>query len=164
MATVVFYPCDDTQWDFTTIECGDTTCYLSGSQILATFDWIANTGLPIFVIILASIALVIRVIKQKHRRQQVITWSKQRRMTLQLVSISSLYLIAWFPSIVTGLMEQFYSSNFLSQIEDDYILDLSYLICIFLPWISIGFLPEFMKWMLKQFHRLKRQRNMIRPT
>jgi hypothetical protein len=164
MGAVLFYPCDDTQWDFTTNVCGDNACYLSGNDVLATFDWLVNASLPILVIILANIALVIRVIKQKHRRQQAITWSKRRRMTLQLLSISSLYLVIWLPSIIVGLIQQFYTSKFLSQIQDDYISDLSYLICIFLPWISIGLLPEFMKWMLKQFHRLKRQSNMIRPT
>jgi len=163
MGAVLFYPCDDREWDFTVNVCGNNACYLSGNDVLATFDWLVNASLPIIVIILANIALVIRVIQQKHRRQQAITWSKRRRMTLQLLSISSLYLVIWLPSIIVGLIQQFYTSKHLSQIQDDYISDLTYLICIFLPWISIGLLPEFMKWMLKEFHRLKRQGNMIRP-
>jgi len=163
MAAVVFYPCDDAKWDFTVNVCGDSTCYLSGNDILATYDWIVNASLPIFIIVLASILLVIRVIKQKHRRQQVITWLKQRRMTLQLLSISCVYLIAWFPSVVIGIMQQFYTSNVLTEIEDDYISDLSYLNCLLLPWVCIGLLPEFTKWMLKQIHRLKRHWNMVRP-
>jgi len=163
MSAVLFYPCDDTQWDFTENVCGNTACYLSGNDILATFDWIVNGTLPTIVIILANIVLVIRVIKQKNRRQQMITWSKQRRMTLQLLSISSVYLFVWFPSIVTGVMDQFYNSDVLSEIEADYIGDLTYVVCIFVPWICIGLLPEFMKWILKQFRRLKRQWNMVRP-
>jgi hypothetical protein len=43
--------------------------YLAYNQILATFVWIGNTGLPILVIILANIALVMKVIGQKYRRQ-----------------------------------------------------------------------------------------------
>jgi hypothetical protein len=98
MGAVVFYPCDTTQWNFKLNICGDTTCFLSHNQILATFDWIVNTAFPIAIIILANIVLVIKVIKQQYRRQRVITWSKQRRMTLQLLSMSSLYLVTWLPN------------------------------------------------------------------
>ena len=74
IGTVIFYPCDDAQWNFTLNACGDTVCYLSDNTALATYDWVANTGLPIIVIILANIVLVIRVIRQRHRRQRAISW------------------------------------------------------------------------------------------
>jgi hypothetical protein len=104
MGTVVFYSCDDAQWNFTLSMCGDTICYLSNDKILSTFDWIVNTGLPIVIIILANASLVVRVIRQKYRRQRIISWSKQKHMTWQLLSISSLYLIRWLPSIIIGLI------------------------------------------------------------
>jgi len=132
MGSVIFYPCDNTQWNFTLTICGDTICYLSSNQSLALYDWIANTGLAIVVIILANIVLVIRVIRQKARRQRVITWSKQRRMTLQLLSISSLYLVTWLPSIISGSMQQVNPSTHLYEIQEDYISDLTYLICLLL--------------------------------
>jgi len=163
MATVLFYPCDDTQWDFTAITCGTTACYLSGNNNLATYDWIVDTALPSIVILLSDIVLVIRVTKQRYRRRQAITWSKQRRMTLQLLSISSIYLVTWLPNIVIGILQQFYPSAFLNVIEKNYVGDLTYLICLLIPWICIGLLPEFTKWMLNQFRRLKRQWNMVRP-
>jgi len=103
MVTVVFYSCDDAQWNFIQNMCGNTICYLSNDKILATFDWIVNTGLPIAIIILANALLVVRVIRQKYRRQRIISWSKQKHMTLQLL-ISSLYLITWLPSIIIGLI------------------------------------------------------------
>jgi len=141
--------------------CGDTICYLSSDLRLALYDWTVNSGLPIVVIILANIVLVIRVIRQKSRRQRVVTWSKQRRMTLQLLSISSLYLVTWLPSIVAGSMSQFNPSGDLYGIQEDYIADIPYLICLLLPWICIGMLPDFNKWMLKHFHRLKRPPNAV---
>jgi len=162
MFAVVFYPCDETQWDFTDIVCGDTTCFLA-SEILATYDWVVDVAAPMFLIILSNTALLIRVIKQKHRRQQVISWAKQRRMTLQLLSISSLYLIIWLPSIIVGLIQQLDPTDFLHSIQDDYISDLTYLICVCLPWISIGLVPKFKQWIVTQFNRLKRQHNVVRP-
>jgi hypothetical protein len=161
MGSVIFYPCDASQWNFTLTICGDTTCYFSSNRSLALYDWIVNTGLAIVVIILANIVLVIRVIRQKSRRQRVITWSKQRRMTLQLLSISSLYLVTWLPSIVLGSMSQFNPSSYLYGIQEDYISDIHYFICLLLPWICIGMLPDFNKWMLKHFHRLKRPHNAV---
>jgi len=163
MFAVVFYPCDETQWDFTGIVCGDTTCFLA-SEILATYDWVVDTAAPMVVIILSNTALLIRVIKQKHRRQQVISWAKQRRMTLQLLSISSLYLVTWLPNIIVGIIQQVKPSDSLQQIEDDYISDLTYLICLLLPWISIGLIPEFKQWILRELHRVRRPPNAIRPT
>jgi hypothetical protein len=161
MGTVIFYPCDGAEWNFTLSICGNTICYLSSNLSLALYDWIVDTGLAIVVIILANIVLVIRVIRQKSRRQRVVTWSKQRRMTLQLLSISSLYLVTWVPSIIAGSMQQFNPSNYLNEIEEDYMGDIPYLICLLLPWISIGMLPDFNKWMLKNFRRLKRPANTV---
>jgi hypothetical protein len=161
MGSVIFYPCDDTQWNFTLSTCGDSICYLSSNLSLALYDWIVDTGLAVIIIILANIVLVIRVIRQKSRRQRVITWSKQRRMTLQLLSISSLYLVTWLPSIVIGSMQQFNSSSYLDEIDEYYTGDIPYLICLLLPWISIGMLPDFKKWILKNFRRLKRPANTI---
>ncbi|CAF1411193.1 unnamed protein product [Adineta steineri] len=161
LGAVVFYHCDDSQWNFELNMCGDTICYLSNNQILATYDWIVNTALPIIIIIFANATLVIRVIEQKHRRQQTISWSKQRRMTLQLLSISSLYLVTWIPSIVSGLMQQVNPTEHLYDIQENYISDLTYLICLLLPWMYIGLVPDFKKWMLKHFRRLKRPPNTI---
>ncbi len=164
MITVVFYPCDNTRWDFTSNMCGQNACYYSNNQILAEFDWIGNTAVPTIVILLANVALVIRVIKQKRRRRQTIPWSKQRRMTLQLLGMSSLYLITWIPSIVVGFIQQLKPSSFLYRIEEDYIADLTYLICLFLPWICIGLLPEFKKWVFKLFHDIRRPHHTVTPA
>ena len=82
-------------------------------------------------------------------------------MTLQLVSISSLYLVTWLPNVIIGLLQQVNESNYLYGIEEDYVADITYLICLLLPWICIGMLPAFKKWMLKQFRRLKTPSNIV---
>ncbi|CAF1394970.1 unnamed protein product [Adineta steineri] len=164
MGAVVFYPCDPAQWNFTLNMCGDTICFLSGSEVLATYDWIVNSGLPIILIMLANLVLIIRVVKQKSRRQKTVSWSKQRRMTLQLVSISSLYLLTWLPTIITGIMQQIIPSNYLYGIQEDFISDLTYLNCLLMPWMSLGLLPDFHKWMLKRFKHVTTRQNTIRPT
>ncbi|CAF0765959.1 unnamed protein product [Adineta steineri] len=163
MAVIIFYPCNGTQWDFKNNLCGYANCYLVYDRILSTFDWGINNGLPIVVIILANIILVIRIIKQKHRHHQHISIRKQRRMALQLLSISSLYLIAWLPSLLIGLGQQLISATFLAQFQLDYALDLIYLVCLLLPWICIRLLPGYTVWMRNQWHHVTVVHNRIRP-
>ncbi|CAF1507689.1 unnamed protein product [Adineta ricciae] len=144
--TILLYPCDGNQWDYMSNVCGFANCYLIYDKVLGSFDWAANNGFPALVILLANVILIVRVIKQKRRRQQTVSWRKQRLMTLHLCAISSLYLLAWFPSLSIGLIQQLISPNFASNIQTDYTLDLIYSVCLLLPWVCLGLLPEFKKW------------------
>jgi hypothetical protein len=137
---IVFYPCDGTQWDFTSNGCGYAECYFLYNKVLSTVDWLINNGLPLVIIILANVTLVIRVINQKRRRQQTIPWRKQRRLTLQLLLISCLYVFAWLPGFIIGICQELISSSFFAQIQTDYTTDMFYLVCLLLPWVCLGLL------------------------
>ncbi|CAF0964863.1 unnamed protein product [Adineta ricciae] len=150
---VLLYPCDGAQWDYSIIACGYMNCYYNNNK-LAVFDWVVHNILPIVVIILANVTLITRVIVGKLRRNQAIHWRQQRTMTLQLLSISSLYVVAWSPTIIVGLIQQATSINF-GDVQAAYITDLIYLSCLLLPWVCLGQLPEFRKWMWK-YMRWKR--------
>ena len=163
-SVVVLYPCNEPQWDYTSNLCGTSNCYLLYDRDLSMYDWIVNVVLPLVVIILANVALVIRVISQKRRLQQHISWQSQRRMTLQLLGISSLYLIAWLPTLIIGIIQQFSDADIFTEIQTNYTLDLIYLICLFLPWVYIGLLPKFKKWLFKCLYRRRgRVHNATRP-
>lgn len=163
-SVVVLYRCDDSQLDFTSNICGLSICYLVHNKALATFDWTINVGSPIVVIIFANSALVIRVLRQKFRHQRIISWRKQRRMTVQLLVISCLYLLTWSPNIITALIQQIYFFDFLHKIQINYIYDLTYLICLLIPWIYVGLYRDFIRWLsdkisqMIQCHRLTPRR------
>jgi hypothetical protein len=161
---VVFYPCDGTQWDYSSNACGLANCYLVYNKVLATYDWAVDNGLPMIVIILANAALVVRVIRQKLRRQGAVSWRKQRRMTLQLLSISSLYFIAWFPNLVIGLIQQLILPTFLIEIQMQYIFYLTYLVCLLVPWVCLGLFPEFIKWIRNDLLRQNRVHTIVGRT
>jgi hypothetical protein len=36
--------------------------------------------------------------------------------------------------------------TFLAEIQTDYFFDLIYLVCLFLPWVCLGLLPELLVW------------------
>ena len=122
-------------------------------------------GVPIVIIAVANVTLIIRVIRQKRRCERITSWKKQRRMTIQLLSISSLYFLGWFPSMAIAVIQQLVSPTFLMEAQVDYIYDLVYLICLLLPWVCLGLFPEFTKWIWKRFlyrnvvHNTGRTRN-----
>ena len=161
MYTNVIYRCDGTQWDYMSNLCGDAACYLLYDPILSLCDWIVNTMIPMAVILLASLALIVRVLWQKYSRHQAISWSKQRRLTLQLLSISGLYLIAWLPNTIVSLIQTYYSPDFLSAVFGDYIADCVYLVCLFLPWVCLGLLPDFKKWIWMKYQGRAQLRNAV---
>jgi len=134
------------------------------NRILAIIDWAIDSGLPLIIIIIANIALIIRVVWQKHRRQQIISWQKQRHMTLQLLSISCLYVIGWFPNTIFAIIYNITESNVVAKIQSNYIYELLYLVCLFIPWVSIGMLPGFKKWILQRIHQQSMIHNTVAPT
>ncbi|CAF1115395.1 unnamed protein product [Adineta ricciae] len=161
---LVFYTCDGTQLNFTLNGCGIAACYLVYSKVLATYDWAVNNGMPIILITFANVILLVRVVRQKLRRQRVMPWKKQRRMTIQLLSISSLYFFGWFPSMVVAVVQQLWYPTFLADAQLDYIYDLVYFICLLLPWVCLGLFPEFTNWIRMCVFRLNAAQNIIRPA
>ncbi|CAF3413521.1 unnamed protein product [Rotaria socialis] len=161
---ILISPCDGTQWDYTSNLCGYANCYLLYNRFLGMYDWAANNGSPAIIIMLANFALVLRVIRHKRRQQGGYSWKKQRRMTLQLVFISSLYLFAWLPSLAIGVTQIMISPSFLANIQTDYTLDFMYLISLLSPWVYIKLLPDFQRWISKNVHRGELTQNTVRPV
>jgi hypothetical protein len=83
--------------------------------------------------LLSLIWLILRVINQKRRRQQIVSWRKQRRMTLQSLGMSSLYLFGWLPTLIIVLMQQLGPPTLSADIQTDYAFDLIYFIYLLLP-------------------------------
>lgn len=83
--------------------------------------------------LLSLIWLILRVINQKRRRQQIVSWRKQRRMTLQSLGMSSLYLFGWLPTLILVLMQQLGPPTLSADIQTDYAFDLIYFIYLLLP-------------------------------
>jgi hypothetical protein len=71
---------------------------------LYMWDAIVHQALPNLIIVVFSIALLARILYQKHRIHWAIQWRKYRTMIVQLLSISILYLIFAFPLTLMNLM------------------------------------------------------------
>ncbi|CAF3420822.1 unnamed protein product [Rotaria sp. Silwood1] len=151
--SIILYPCDTTQWDFNEKLCGLANCYLLFNPILSTFDWVFNNGVPIIVTVFANLALAIRIILQKRRFHRSFTWHHQKRMATQLFLVSTLYIIAWIPCVIVALVHLLGYRDFLADIQNDYLLDLNYLVCFFLPYVCLSQHPKLAQWTIKSHWR-----------
>ncbi|UJR19140.1 hypothetical protein I4U23_022270 [Adineta vaga] len=160
---IFLYPCDGRiPHDYTNNLCGFTDCYLMYDKFWGTFDWTVNNGLPVVIDVLANIFLILKVVKQKRRRQQNISWRQQRHMIKQLFCVSTLYIIGWGPSLIVGVYQIFVDPTFLSEIQSGYLLSLIYGICLFLPWMCLSLFPDLKKW-IKVLFRYGQHQNAVGP-
>lgn len=161
---ILIYSCDRDYWDFSILWCGGNTCYAIESKFWSTYDWVVNNGVPVIVILLSNVILIVRVIYQKLRLHQPISWQKQRRMRLQLFYISSLYFISWLPNGVIGVIKRINKSFVMTEFQSNYLYDFIYLVCVLIPWITITMIPELKNWLQRLvFHRQILRINPIVP-
>lgn len=143
--TILIYPCEYPDEDSTDY-CSEP-CYTENS-FLFNYDWIVNTALPLLMIFFSNIALILRVTSsmKKTRRQQQLTWKRQRKLTLQLLALSSLYFFGWMPSTLMSIVQSLSLPNLLDEYPQlDYLNFLTYFVCPLQPFLCLLGLPELIK-------------------
>ena len=71
-------------------------CLFSGT-FLGSWDLIVHQVIPTLIIIVFSVGLIVRVMWQKRRLHQSMNWRRHRKMVVQLLSISCVYMLFNFP-------------------------------------------------------------------
>mgnify|MGYP001108660654 CR=1 FL=1 len=122
---------------------------------LGIWDLFAHQVAPIVVIVVFSIALLLRILFQKKPANHSIQWRKYRKMTIQLLSISVLYFLFGIPmSVVIILMDY----NILPAENINVLLYVvivrTYVILLF-PFVCCASLPELRR-------KLKRMTTLLR--
>ena len=87
-------------FDYNSALCGELEKWIENYSALSIWNLIVNEILSAPIIIIFSIILFVKVIRQKHRIGQIVTWRKQRKMTIQLLSISVLFCLINLPPIL----------------------------------------------------------------
>lgn len=88
---IFFYPCDN-YYDVKTAYC-IVTCYLWVSPVMALYEQIVHGFAPLVLIFIFNFSLIIRVFQHKRKMKQQNIWVKNRKMTMQLISICCLFFI-----------------------------------------------------------------------
>ncbi|CAF4178269.1 unnamed protein product, partial [Adineta steineri] len=92
--TLYIIPCS-IPLSYTTSACGRYSCVVQ-ARWSALFDSIGHYMVPTFIIAAFSIALVVRVLYKRYRARGQIEWKNYRKMALQLLPISFIYIILQF--------------------------------------------------------------------
>ena len=142
-------------WYFDAVFCGEP-CYLTTSW--SSVDVFANVVCPISVILIGSLTLILRVIRQRRTAAGTshVNWRKQRKMVLQLCAISSLYLSVWLPIATIQLVQLYADSTFLAaQLETLYFI--AYIGLLILPFVCITSIPQLFQRIRNIFRRHHRR-------
>ena len=136
---VVLYPCVNS-FDPTSLLCG-TICYNSVTW-LSTFDWLTNVLIPSLLIPGSSLVLLLRVVIQRKKMRRSLQWRPMRKLTVQLVFLSSLYLLVWLPLASVSLIRLYFASTFLDQLTFYYFNYSPYLVQLWMPFVCFACLNE----------------------
>ncbi|CAF0798171.1 unnamed protein product [Adineta ricciae] len=152
---LIFFPssCTNT-WDYTYPYCG-SPCY-AFVPLWGTYDWLAHYALPISIISLANLFLFVRVVWQRIKQGRPVEWNRQKRMIIQLVFISALYLMLITPEVIVGVIEALWSPTFALDIQLNYFFYITNFVHQLLPFIIITSLPKLHKELKQSFQRIRR--------
>jgi len=130
---------------------------LFSRTFLGTWDLIVHQFIPTLIIVIFSALLILRVIWQKLRLHQPIQWRRHRKMTIQLLSISYIYLIFNVPWTSLVFAFQYGLSAEAAYVPLLYAGYLYYYVFFLFPLVCCGSLPEIRKkltqklcWFLRQ--------------
>ncbi|UJR29218.1 hypothetical protein I4U23_010432 [Adineta vaga] len=150
---VTRYSCINT-YDYLSWTCGGA-CYLY-EPLLGTFDWIVNGCVNVLLSIFATSLIIIRVLIQKRRvTTQRSVWNRSRRVIVQLVALSALFILVWLPCVICFVITLFTSAPFLSSLYSAYLSYYQYLSSLLCPFVCLAGLPE--------VRRALRRTNQLKP-
>lgn len=88
---IFFYPCES-YYDISGGYCV-AACFLWISPIMALYEQIAHGFALIFLIFIFNVSLIVRVLRHKRKMKQQNIWTKNRKLALQLISVSLLVFL-----------------------------------------------------------------------
>jgi hypothetical protein len=157
--------CEHSSIDYNLPWCHYSPCYYS-IQWLHLWDVVGNRLLPSLLIAIFSIALLCRVIWHRHyRMQRPMEWRKLRKMTIQLVSVSAVYLIFGFPLFIVQACKL--SHVKLNPQIEFWLYFLSFFTVLSLPFVCLVSLPSKLAsntWQTLTYLVLKRRKSVMIPS
>ncbi|CAF1529813.1 unnamed protein product [Adineta ricciae] len=109
---------------------------------IGMFDSIAHYMVPAFIIVVFSIGLFVRVVYHRYHLHHRIDWRSYRKMAVQLLSISLVYMALDAPPMVLNAAYLWgLSTDVAAQYYSD-MLDLSLWVILFTPFASVTSIPD----------------------
>ena len=158
---------DYVSYDYSKRMCGILTVWIANYPGLQLWEVIFNEVLPVPIITISSIGLLVRVLVQKRQMNRRIEWRKQRKMTVQLLSISALFCMVNLPPVLLNVIGMIVDLDSLAGIDTiDIVFGyLTYYQSVLLPFVCLSTLWNGVKKKCTKIGRsLVRLKRMTRTT
>jgi hypothetical protein len=136
LVTIIFPSCS-TVIDYNAQLCGFFPCILVNTPFIALWDAIVHNTIPILLICLFNVTLITRVVWHKYKLHQPIRWRRYRKLTIQLLIISSWYLLIHLPMMLGVCLLLTGSNNPIIIAMGPYFAYLSYHCILFMPFVCL---------------------------
>ncbi|CAF3250577.1 unnamed protein product [Rotaria sp. Silwood2] len=158
-----YFPCENS-YDYTLPYCDASPCYMS-DPIMGMWDSVVNTAFPSLFEAFLSLAFLFRVIWQRHRSHLPFQWRKQRKMTIQLMSLSLLNMAFNFPLSIIGIIHLCGVAEDIGAEASEYFFFLCYFVIFLIPFICLASITGVKnKFLEKVLRRRPRQLNRFTAT
>jgi len=102
----IFAPGCESTYDYTVDLCGMYPC--SGSMLFfQIFEGVVFSIVLPIILTITNLILLIRVVWQKYRVHRSVQWKKQRKLAIQVIFMSSIYLLFNLPPTIVYLVRVF---------------------------------------------------------
>jgi hypothetical protein len=119
--------------------------------LIGTIDWIIGSLTPVSLTTIFNIILVVRAVYQKYKMQGDRAWRTTRKLTIQLLSISLLFLTLYLPMVLFALIRLWFDPSFLFVFVTNYFAYAGYLVPLLTPFVCLISLPEMITEIKKLF-------------
>jgi len=138
--TVIFFPPCQHKFIYTLPVCAASPCHLF-HRILGLWEMGIHGCLSTIIVAFFSIALLVRVIVHKRRRNRIFRWKIYRKMIIQLLSISALYLLLNFPIMLMSVARLCGLPPDVGVQAQQITFFLTYWVMFLLPFVTLSSLP-----------------------
>jgi hypothetical protein len=156
----IFAPICDSTFDYTSDLCGTHACY-GTIPFLALVEQVGFGTISSCLIAIFSMALLVRVVRQKYRVHRIVQWKRQRKLAVQMIALSLLYLTFSLPITIIYIVRLSGQSDWADNVVSLFFF-LSYFAILFLPYVCLGNLPGLWN-RLKNCDPRQRQRVAVVP-
>jgi len=157
----IYAPICKSTFDYTADLCGTHACY-GTIPFFVIVEQIVFGAVSFSVMAIFNMALVVRVVRQKYRVHRFVQWRKQRKLAVQMIALSLLFLVFSFPLTIVYLVRLFgppdWADNILSIL---FFLD--YYAVLLLPFVCLGNIPDLWKKLKKYNPRQQRRVAAVAP-
>jgi hypothetical protein len=137
---ITFFPTCENIFDDYYIVCIQLCSFKSSK--LYIYDTIVHQILPNLIVVVFSIALLLRVRHQKHRVGKSLQWRKHWKMTVQLLMVSILYLIFALPVTLVNFLHLCGLPYAATANFREYLLFFNYCMMLLCPFACALSLPQ----------------------